>query len=126
MLFQHNLTSVLDTVMSKILFPRLCDLEAVEVLLLTVNVIDCKQYWGSLFLKYQAWKMCRSFKTSVATLILAVWYGQQGSYRSGSGSCDLPGNNLKQSLSLLPSCVVLGLSPQDTWQCLGGGKLISE
>lgn len=49
MLFQHKLTSVLGTVMSKILFPRLSDFEAVEALLLTVNVIVCKQYWGSLF-----------------------------------------------------------------------------
>lgn len=37
MLFQHKLTSVLDTVMSEILFPQCSDLEAIELLLLTVN-----------------------------------------------------------------------------------------
>lgn len=49
--------------MSKILFPHVSDLEAVELLLLTVNYsLDYKQY--SLF------------KTSVETRILAVHYGQ--------------------------------------------------
>lgn len=37
MLFQNRLTSVLDTAMGEILFPRICDLEAIELLWLTVN-----------------------------------------------------------------------------------------
>lgn len=50
MLFQNKLTSVLDTEMSKILFPCVSDLEAIELLLLAVNnILNYKQCWSSLF-----------------------------------------------------------------------------
>lgn len=88
---------------------------------------DCKCHWlqtvlGQLVLKYQAWKMCRSFKSSVSTLILAVRYEHQRCYRTGSGSCDLPGNHLKQSFSLLHSCAVFGPSPPGHLAVFGKGS----
>lgn len=108
MLVQHKFTSVL-AVTSEILFPQCSDLEAIDLLLLTVNSTGaaCFRVSGLEDVQFTQNSCCKpDFSSSVWTLSSSM----ASCLLMGSGSCDLLEISSKQDFYPLCACIVLSFS----------------